>query len=437
MASRVIRRGTATAAGVWGSALVGFLGTVVAARLLGVDDFGVFAIVVSTAGFVQLLLDLTVEEAIVKYGTRYSAAEDWGRFRRLLRLALGVKLAGGVVGALAILALAPFAESIFGHDGLVAALVVAAFLPVAALPEAVAAAVLVVRGRYDVRGALLTLAMLLRLGALAIGASFGVVEAVAAVVVAQAVTSAVTVFVGLWSLRTVGRGADVPLGDDAAELRAFVLRSSIGSGIVSARGLLAPALLGLVSTVPQVAFFRAAQAPQAGFANLSAPARLVLLSEQTRDFERGRHDRMWAFLERYVAGTAVFAVVAVPVFWWLMPDLVRVVFGDDYAGATDAARLILLAAAIQLVWGWTKSLPVSIGRPGLKILTHGCELLAFVPLVLVLGAEWGATGAAAAVAISTGVFALVWTIVLVRLRREPPPALTGIGAPTAGEVVAP
>lgn len=435
MASRVIRRGSATAAGVWGSALVGFLGTVVAARLLGVDDFGVFAIVVSAAGFVQLLLDLTVEEAIVKYGTRYSAAGEWGRFRRLLRLALGVKLAGGVLGALAILALAPFADSIFGHDKLVAPLLVAALLPLAALPEAVAAAVLVVRGRYDVRGALLTIAMLLRLGALAVGARYGVVEAVAAIVAAQAVASVVTVLVAMRSLRDVARGSEEALGADAADLRGFVLRSSIGSGIISARGLLGPALLGIVSTVPQVSFFRAAQAPQAGFANLSAPARLILLSEQTRDFERGRLDRMWTFLERYVAGTALFAVVAVPVFWWLMPDLVRIVFGSEYVGATDAARLILLAAAIQLVWGWTKSFPVSIGRPELKILTHGFELVAFVPLVLILGAKWDATGAAAAVAISTGVFALVWTVVLFRLRREPPPSLSGAVAPTADEAV--
>jgi len=206
---------------------------------------------------------------------------------------------------------------------------------------------------------------------------------------------------------------------------------------VSVRALLGPALLGLVSTVPQVGLFRAAQAPQAGFANLSAPARLVLLSEQTRDFERGRLDRMWTFLERYVAGTAVFAAIAVPVFWWLMPDLVRLVFGEEYASASDAARLILLAAAIQLVWGWTKSFPVTIGRPGLKILAHGIELLAFVPLVLVLGNEWGATGAAGAVAISTGVFALVWTVVLVRLRRDPPSPLTALTAPTAGEAVAP
>jgi hypothetical protein len=36
----------------------------------------------------------------------------------------------------------------------------------------------------------------------------------------------------------------------------------------------------------------------------------------------------------------------------------------------------------------------------------------------VLGAEWGATGAAVAVLVSTFVFAAAWLVVIVRLRDE-------------------
>jgi O-antigen/teichoic acid export membrane protein len=109
-------------------------------------------------------------------------------------------------------------------------------------------------------------------------------------------------------------------------------------------------------------------------------------------------------------------VFAVPVFWWLMPDLVRLVLGEDFVPAVDAARLILLAAAIQLVYGWTKSLPVTIGRPNLRIVAHGIETAVLIPLVIPLGAEWGATGAAAAVLVSTAVFAAVWTVLILRVK---------------------
>ena len=90
-------------------------------------------------------------------------------------------------------------------------------------------------------------------------------------------------------------------------------------------------------------------------------------------------------------------LVALPVFLLAMPWLVETVFGSEYSGAVDAARIIVVAAAIQFALGWSKSLPVTIGRPRLRIVTHGLEALVVIPLVAVLGSEWGATGAAVAV----------------------------------------
>ena len=75
-------------------------------------------------------------------------------------------------------------------------------------------------------------------------------------------------------------------------------------------------------------------------------------------------------------------------------------------------------AAIHVVWGWAKSFPVSIGRPELRLIAQGAELVVLIPALLVLGSAYGATGAAGAFAIAAGVFAAVWAVLLVRLRRE-------------------
>ena len=81
-------------------------------------------------------------------------------------------------------------------------------------------------------------------------------------------------------------------------------------------------------------------------------------------------------------------------------------FTAKNVGATDALRLIVVAGALQFVFGWTKSLP-GLDRPAEPAhLAHGVETLVLVPLVVVLGAEWGATGAAGAVLVSTVVFAV-------------------------------
>ena len=62
MSSRVLRRRSATAVWVYVAVVFGILGTVVAARQLGVVEFGVFATVLAAVGFFQVLLDLTVED---------------------------------------------------------------------------------------------------------------------------------------------------------------------------------------------------------------------------------------------------------------------------------------------------------------------------------------------------------------------------------------
>jgi O-antigen/teichoic acid export membrane protein len=177
----------------------------------------------------------------------------------------------------------------------------------------------------------------------------------------------------------------------------------------------------VVAPLVQAGYFRNAQAPATGFAALSAPARLVLLTEQTRDFESGRQDRMYRMLRRYIASTSLLMLVAVPVLWWLMPWLMGVAYGADFrAHASDAARLVLLAGALQLVWGWSKSFPVSIGRPGLRVLAHGVEIAVFVPLLLVFASRWGATGGAGAMLASTAAFCALWAVLLVRVRTAAP-----------------
>ena len=79
MASSVRRRST-TAVGVYAATVLGVGTTVAATRILG-DGYAAFAVVFSIVGFFQMLLDLTVDEALIKYGFRYVTGEDWGRLK--------------------------------------------------------------------------------------------------------------------------------------------------------------------------------------------------------------------------------------------------------------------------------------------------------------------------------------------------------------------
>ena len=94
MPSRLLRRRATTALGIYGSAVLGFAATIVAARELSKHDFARFALVFGVTSLLQLFVDLTIDEVVVKYGNRYAAREQWGRFRRLFRGRAGDQDAG-------------------------------------------------------------------------------------------------------------------------------------------------------------------------------------------------------------------------------------------------------------------------------------------------------------------------------------------------------
>ena len=80
MGPRIVWRRSATAVGIYGSAILGILATVVAARELTKLDFSRFALVFALTGLLQLFLDLTVEEVVVKFGNRYIARSRLAAF---------------------------------------------------------------------------------------------------------------------------------------------------------------------------------------------------------------------------------------------------------------------------------------------------------------------------------------------------------------------
>ncbi len=426
MRSRLFWRRSAAAAGTYASAALGFFGTVVALHVFSTETFGRYALVLAATSFVQSLLDLTVEEALVKFGFRYTVRQDWGRLRRLFESAIAFKLLGGVLATGLLLGLAPVANSLLHQSGLTTALMIGAFLPLAQCTENVGGVAILLRGRYDIRAFFLFVSMALRFTAIVVGAPRGLTATITAIVAAQVVATAAVSIAGWVAYRRFPQQRATPLGRERRGILSFVAQSTAATAVISLTAPLSLLVLGRVSSTRQVAFFRAAMSPQQAFAVVSAPARLILLTEQTRAWERGTRDVVFAGIRRYMVGMTAVSAVILPVLLVFTDELAKLLFSAKNVGAVDATRIVIVAGALRMVYGWTKSFPVSIGRPALRIWAHGIEMVVLIPLVGVLGAKWGATGAATAVLVSSVAFCLVWSVFFIRIRREPAPA------PTAG-----
>jgi O-antigen/teichoic acid export membrane protein len=419
MRSRLFWRRSAAAAGTYASAALGFGATVVALHVFSTETFGRYALVLAATAFVQSLLDLTVEEALVKFGFRFTTREDWGRLRRLFASAIAFKFAGGILATGLLLALAPAANALLHKHGLTTPLLIGAFIPLAQCTENVGGVAIVLRGRYDIRAFFLFVSMALRFTAIAVAAPHGLNAAIAAMLAAQVVATAAISVAGWVAFHRFPQHELVPLGEERRDILSFVAQSSVATAVISLTAPLSLLVLGRVASTTQVAYFRAAMSPQQAFAVVSAPARLILLTEQTRDWERGTRNVVFAGIRRYMLGMLAVAVVILPLLLVFTPELAKLLFSAKNVGAVDATRIVIVAGALRMVYGWTKSFPVSIGRPALRIWTHGLEMLVLIPLVAVFGNEWGATGAATAVLVSSAAFCLYWSVLFLRIRREP------------------
>src|SRR6266540_2200457 len=331
MGSGLFWRRSAAAAGTYASAALGFGATVVALHVFSTETFGRYALVLAATAFFQSLLDLTVEEALVKFGFRFTTREDWGRLRRLFLSAIAFKFAGGVLATGLLLALAPAANSLLHKSGLTTPLLIGAFIPLAQCTENVGGVAIVLRGRYDVRAFFLFVSMALRFTAIAGAAYHGLSATIAAIVAAQVVATSAISVAGWIAYRRFPQHASVPLGNERRDILSFVAQSSVATAVISLTAPLSLLVLGRVASTRQVAYFRAAMSPQQAFAVVSAPARLILLTEQTRDWERGTRAAVFAGIRRYMLGMAVVAAVILPPLLIFTPELAKLLFSAKNA----------------------------------------------------------------------------------------------------------
>ena len=297
-------------------------------------EFGVFATALVVVGFFQTLLDLTVEESLTKYGFRYVAGEDWGRLRRLFRQMLLLKVVGGALATLLLVALAPVRRRDLRRrrtwsgaprrrapparpgvrerrrDGAAPA---QPLRPAGRLPGGLGRAP--ARSRSSIaaphrrdRGARRDRRSRRRS-----------------------------------RRRDLGRRRSSRCAGSRRGARASSARTCRGSARSSSSraSRRASSRCGRRSSrcprrrlgPTQVGLFRIAQTPQTGLAAASSPARLVLLTEQTRDWEKGARSSVLAGIRSYSKWAGALMLVAVPVFFVAMPWLVEVVFGSEYDGA--------------------------------------------------------------------------------------------------------
>jgi O-antigen/teichoic acid export membrane protein len=391
------------------------LSVVVAARALGPESYGAVVLALSVTAVAARFLDFTFGEAVVHHGHRALAAGDISGLRSLMRMSLMLDIAIGtaVAGTLFLLA-APLAEL---AGGIEPALVRLAAVGVLVLTvDGTTGAALLVASRPDMRAWVQATASLFRVIGILVAVAVG--GSAEAIVLSYACAGAASSLLLGWTAWRVAwrRWAQAPKGAlpvRASQLVRFAFQSSATTSVDAAGESLFPLILGNLASPGAVGVFRAAMLPVLASNMLSQPLRSMLFPEQARLHAEGKLAELRRATRGYTMLALAIALPAAVIGWFVMPTLIDLLFSSSFEGAVDAARVLLIAAAVQFTLSWSKSFHAAVGRPHIRTLLSAVALGLSLLLLLLLGDE-GAEGAAIAYTVATVATAGLWLIIVHR-----------------------
>jgi O-antigen/teichoic acid export membrane protein len=404
--TRIMRSSAWAVLGYGGSNALGLLSTLVLARLLAPDDFGVIALALALLAVAQIVQDSGLGAALIVHrGDVRRAAAAVLVFSPLVATALYVLF----------FAAAPIAASFFGESRLTSVVRVMALG-------------LVLRGLTTMPLALLQRQM--RFGPITVvelGA--GVIQASTAIVLAIAGA-------GLWSLvgghlafggaRVILSWSFSPLRPSPFEASAETVRellrfgrhvgiaNLINYGNANAQGIVVGRILGATALGYYTIASRLAYLPVNVIGNIVGRGVFAALSRVADDPVRFR--QIW--LEN-IQRLALLSTPAALGIVLVADPLVIALLGADWEPAIAPLQILALNSVVVSFAATSGEVFQALRRPKLRVAVEAIFLGALVP-ALIVGAHWrGIVGAAAALMLVNGILGIGLVAFVVRLLGVP------------------
>ncbi len=374
------------------------LTTVVAARVLGPDDFGFVSLAVVLVLAVTVVADLGASQALVYLPSRA------GRFGAALTIAL----AGSVSLALAWAALAPVVASQLGHpdDALMVAVlgVVIVLSALGQSPDALLRKELKFSRRLPAE-----IARGLTRAGIAVGLVLAGVGPWALVWGEVGGAAAYAATSWLMARPQLGPRRD---WTSRAERRAVLgfglpvaLNGALATAVINVDYVIVGWLLGTTAVGIYLVGFRIPELLVNSVFQVFSQVTYPVYTRLNDDRERLGRAYLLALRVQSLWGLSVGTTVAV-----LSPVLVPVLFGEEYADSVTVMQAIAAYVVLGSLSTGVTDLFKAVGKPHYGALLQAARLVVLVP-TLVVATQWGLT----AVALAVALVALVFVVVVQRL----------------------
>ncbi len=388
---------------------LGLVANILLARLLGVEEYGVWAVIMATIALLVIPASVGLPTLLVREVAMARARDDWstllGVYKWSLRVALATSLAIGLVwGGIALLL--PIRQVL--SPLLIAA--VALMIPLRSLA--------VVQSGYlrglnhvslsalpEFTGDRLVLVGFLTFVYLYLPDRFSLSTAIWIQVGAAALTLSLLIGLGYRLVPALSRIAKS--ASQRSSWRKSALTLAATQGLFELQAQIDKLMIGGLSSPGQVGLYSSAQRWASLLGFLMVTVNLVL-GPVFADL-LAREDRKGAEQLARKAVLIVFALGFVgAIFFWLWGENLLGLFGADFIVGDSALRLLLVGQLVNLGAGAVGTILVMAKRETIVTAAVGISTIVNMLLNLALVRRFGANGAAMATSIST----ISWNLIL-------------------------
>ncbi len=385
------------------SAIFSALQAIVVARMLGVNDYGLLALIIAYVDILNQFFDFRVWETATKYiGTFWTRGEK-DRIRSMIKLSYIIDLSSGILAfAIAILT-AKIASTYFIHSPQAPHLIfIYAFSLFIDTANSTSYAILRVFDKFKKIAFISSLQSFSRLVLVLVGLYLGM--GIKGVLFAYMASTFLGFVISLWAVaRTLKENelqrwwkSNLSLIRDQWKGIAWFLGNTSLTATIKLAGdnYLGVLALGYFSGKEAAAYYKIAKSSVNIMTRITEPLYEAIYPELVRASSLGALKDFKKLIKYSTKNLMKFIIpIAVVIFVFADP-IVNLVFGKEYLPASNALRIVTLATAIsKLVFSINPAL-LAFGRAGLRTISGTTSTISYILLLVLLVPKFSYIGAA-------------------------------------------
>lgn len=380
-----------------------FLRSIIIARGLGIEIYGIYVIIVAFSENVQEIFNLNLGTPLTKFGAKFKIENRTDKLAVMIKGFAWTALLSGISSVLCIwLILDLFYDTVFKSPGLFWYVVLFGVAQITTFYDFMSTSLL--RLYYKFRlNSIVTMAMsIVEFVAITVAILFNPRNLTAffiAVITARFLNAFIINSVALWELRKeILPYWQVKLSELKGEwkgIRKFTINNSISRTLFTLINRGDVLLLGILAGPIQVAYYNIGKRIAKSISILITPLATSIYPQLSLLIAERKIKDIKTMLRRITMLALYPSITFLIVMLLMNKKLILVFYGRDFVGATQSFSILLIAAVFNAIFFWALNLIFSLGMVVLRLIVTMIALAVGILIAFFLSAQ-GATGMATA-----------------------------------------